>query len=70
MILRQNIKRAKAVHPHLFLPPSRGKMRKGDRKGSSDFDGSTDRIFKDNAKDTKVPNFGVKNPFREDFTLP
>jgi hypothetical protein len=28
-----------------FFPRSRGKMKKGERKGSSDFDGSTDRIF-------------------------
>jgi hypothetical protein len=37
--------KGKAVHPISFFPRSRGKMKKGDRKGSSDFDGSTDRIF-------------------------
>jgi hypothetical protein len=31
--------------PILVLPPVAGKMKKGDRKGSNDFDGSTDRIF-------------------------
>jgi hypothetical protein len=31
--------------PISFFPRFRGKMKKGDRKGSSDFDGSTDRIF-------------------------
>jgi hypothetical protein len=40
------MKRTKAVHPHLFLPPVSGEDEEGDRKGSSDFDGSTDRIFK------------------------
>ena len=34
-----------AVHPISFFPRSRGKMKKEDRKGSSDFDGSRDRIF-------------------------
>jgi hypothetical protein len=28
-----------------FFPRSRGKRKKGNRKGSSDFDGSRDRIF-------------------------
>jgi hypothetical protein len=39
------MKRARLFTPISFFPRSRGKMKKGDRKGSSDFDGSTDRIF-------------------------
>jgi hypothetical protein len=31
--------------PISFFPRCRGKMKKGDRKGQNDFDGSTDRIF-------------------------
>jgi hypothetical protein len=37
--------KAKLFTPISFFPRSRGKMKKGDRKESSDFDGSTYRIF-------------------------
>jgi hypothetical protein len=45
------MKRARLFTPISFFPRSRGKMKKGDRKGSSDFDGSTDHISKESAKD-------------------
>jgi hypothetical protein len=39
------MKRTKAVHPHLFLPPVSGEDEGGGPQGC-DFDGSTDRNFK------------------------
>ena len=50
------MKRARLFTPISFFPRSRGKMKKGDRKGSSDFDGSTDRIFKEAREEHKREN--------------
>jgi hypothetical protein len=49
--------------PISFFPRSRGKMKKGDRKGSSDFDGSRDRIFERENKNASLSLVFLRTPF-------